>query len=378
MWPRTYNLENTLYFKNVRNQGRKVSGPYYEEIVMKTPKKVIEKISLPLMFVTFVMAVLVFAVSPVSAAPDLCGPGDFCDQDSDDLIRNHKKCEACSGEPDLDDDCDNNLPACDVVSSDGDIYTAELIIALKDIDGLDVASSGAFRFADGPIPVIIGRNPKDLGLVPRNDSNVVMWRPDAIWEACLYEKVEGVWIPDWSAVAFDQEIWDRMFEIGCPELEPKSHVKEDEGFEDKPIGSYIDHIISTADDWNFSEPGNYRLILRDIRLTAEDGVAWDVTMQLLAHGDDYDYIRGTGAWLPDESDPPDVHEFFLVKGKMWGREVSGGGPGGRKSCHQAYSGTDESMEGFSLCTMVEGTCANEADATMQIAICDAACFANIP
>ena len=34
---------------------------------MKTTKKVIEKISLPLMFVTFVMAVLMFAVSPVSA-----------------------------------------------------------------------------------------------------------------------------------------------------------------------------------------------------------------------------------------------------------------------------------------------------------------------
>jgi hypothetical protein len=54
---------------------------------MKTPRKVIEKISLPIMFVTFVMAVLMFAVSPVSAAPpSQCGdpttePGDFCDQD---------------------------------------------------------------------------------------------------------------------------------------------------------------------------------------------------------------------------------------------------------------------------------------------------------
>ena len=41
---------------------------------MKTPRKVMEKISLPLMFVTFVMAVLVFAVSPVSAAPP---PAEF-------------------------------------------------------------------------------------------------------------------------------------------------------------------------------------------------------------------------------------------------------------------------------------------------------------
>ena len=61
-------------FKNVSNQGRKVSGPCYEETVMKTPKKVIEKISLPLKFVTFVMAVLMFAVSPVSAAPDCDNP----------------------------------------------------------------------------------------------------------------------------------------------------------------------------------------------------------------------------------------------------------------------------------------------------------------
>ena len=169
-----------------------------------------------------------------------------------------------------------------------------------------------------------------------------------------------------------------MFAIGCPELEPKWHNKE-LGFEDKPIGSYIDHIVSTADDWNFSEPGNYRLILRDIRLTAEDGVAWDVTMQLLAHGDDYDYIRGTGDWLPDEIDPtygPDVHEFFLVKGKMWGREVSGGGPGGpggRKSCHKAPSGTDERMEGFFLwkpekCIVEEEAeaCEHEATSVMEI------------
>ncbi len=75
---------------------------------MKTPKKVIEKISLPLMFVTFVMAVLMFAVSPVSAAPGLCGLGDFCDQDEDTFFKNHKKCGVCGGETDCDDSNSNS------------------------------------------------------------------------------------------------------------------------------------------------------------------------------------------------------------------------------------------------------------------------------
>jgi hypothetical protein len=72
---------------------------------MKTPKKVIEKISLPLMFVTFVMAVLVFAVSPVSAAPSECSEV-FCDQDGDGVYKDHKRCRDCGyGTDDDDDDC---------------------------------------------------------------------------------------------------------------------------------------------------------------------------------------------------------------------------------------------------------------------------------
>jgi hypothetical protein len=128
---------------------------------------------------------------------------------------------------------------------------------------------------------------------------------------------------------------------------------------------YIDHILSTADDWDFSEPGNYRLILRDIRLTAVYGVEWDVTMQLIAH-DVHPWIRGTGDWLPDDGA---THLFYLTKGSMWGREV-GGGQGGRQSCHQADSGTDERIGGFFLWNPQacgnDQVCKDEATSVMEI------------
>jgi len=91
---------------------------------MKTPKKVIEKITLPLMFVMFVMAVLVFAVSPVSAAPDQCALV-FCDQDDDGFFRDHKKCpNACGGSIDCDDN--NELVPIPEACDSGDGGGAEL------------------------------------------------------------------------------------------------------------------------------------------------------------------------------------------------------------------------------------------------------------
>ena len=75
------------------------------------------------MFVTFVMAVLMFAVSPVSAAPD-CR-----DADGYGYYKFHHK--NCLGGDDLDDsdpcDPDPYADACDVVVSEGSItYTAQL------------------------------------------------------------------------------------------------------------------------------------------------------------------------------------------------------------------------------------------------------------
>jgi hypothetical protein len=76
---------------------------------MKTPKKVIEKISLPLMFVMSVVAVLMFAVSPVLAAPVTCDP-NFCDQDGDLYYRVHKRCPAnCVANKGI--DCDDSNPS---------------------------------------------------------------------------------------------------------------------------------------------------------------------------------------------------------------------------------------------------------------------------
>jgi hypothetical protein len=51
------------------------------------------------------MAVLVFAVSPVSAAPSECSEV-FCDQDGDGVYKDHKRCRDCGyGTDDDDDDC---------------------------------------------------------------------------------------------------------------------------------------------------------------------------------------------------------------------------------------------------------------------------------
>jgi hypothetical protein len=117
---------------------------------MKTPKKVIEKISLPLMFVTFVMAVLMFVVSPLSAQGGVCDAGNFCDRDSDGAIRVHKKCEAAEcGVPTDDDDNDCLVPdgtgqSCDLVINDGDIYPVYSV----------QLTGGPFQFGTDPDPLV--------------------------------------------------------------------------------------------------------------------------------------------------------------------------------------------------------------------------------
>ena len=112
---------------------------------MKTPKKVIEKISLALMFVMFVMAVLMFAVSPVSAAPVTCDP-NFCDQDGDDYYRVHKRCPADCGDSEG-IDCDDSNPsapadplACETPGSTPDPTTltpCEKYLCLASVDKWD-------------------------------------------------------------------------------------------------------------------------------------------------------------------------------------------------------------------------------------------------
>ena len=49
-------------------------------------------------------------VAPV-VAQDRCVAGAFCDRDSDGLIKQHKRCERCVGDPDCDDDDPTNV--CD-------------------------------------------------------------------------------------------------------------------------------------------------------------------------------------------------------------------------------------------------------------------------
>jgi len=277
------------------------------------------------MFVTFVMAVLMFAVSPLSAAPN-------CDSDGDEYFRDKGKgCDGVPFDPNDSDPCDPDpeADACDVVSSDGDMYTAKLL-------------SGAFIFVDGggvpiidPIEVISGGS-GDIGLVPLED-DVEMWRPTG---------------PDDQATRDLQATWDRMFYIGCPELGTSIGV---EGFK-------IMKIKSTYNDWSFEEPGNIRLILRDIRLKA-GGVDWDVTVQLIGKPNNDPYPDSH--WLPADGS---AHVFKLTRGTMFGREVSGG-PGGRESCHQGDSGTEERMVGFFLydpqaCTNQD--CRDDASSVMQI------------
>jgi len=313
---------------------------------MKTPKKVIEKISLPLMFVTFVMAVLMFAVNPVSAAPDLCQDPDkvFCDQDGDGYIRDHKKCpDYCwLSQDDDDDDCqtpDTTGNSCPVVSSEGDMYTAEL-------------TNGAFRFKSPQVHKVIPYDSRNLDLVSAaiEGGDARMSRPyngcndwqlgDPIlerigpnwehivgdstvhegWEDCTYVWSTGAWIPDSCAndpvCAADQETWDHLFSTGCPKLVQT------------PLGIdpwIVDEFVSSAYNWSWEKPGGRRLVLRNIHVEDYYGFNWEIRVQLIGEAND-----------------PEVPEFLpttgsikttLIKGRLEGRTLDHL-PGDRKSCAQ--------------------------------------------
>jgi len=263
-----------------------VVRPKSEETVMKTPKKVIEKISLPLMFVTFVMAVLVFAVSPVSAQ-DLCIGGNFCDRDDDTYIRDHKKCDGCEGIT----DCDDSNPdpdACDVVVSEGSItYTAQL--------------TGAFVF--GPDPI--------MAVYPDSKESVLL--DDTLLSMDIYDGS--------SAPPSGDETWDTVFDT-CPVL-----LGSVNGFE--------------ADDWYISKYGDVRVMFRDFLLpyVHEDGSVEDdgavITVQLVGNSFDSDVEN----FLPVPPFPPYVlpnlntakRTFKLTDFVIWGNTAHGvSGP--RRAC----------------------------------------------
>ena len=73
---------------------------------MKIFKKVIKKVPLPLMFVTFVLAVLMLAAGPLSAAPN-------CDSDGDTFIKDSKYCRnKYEGPYDCDDSTHSDTNDC--------------------------------------------------------------------------------------------------------------------------------------------------------------------------------------------------------------------------------------------------------------------------
>lgn len=149
---------------------------------MKICKQVIEKISIQLMLVTFVLAVLMFAVSPVSAARPAECDLNFCDRDGDGFFKDHKRCalSLCAVAIDC-DDSNPDIPeplACDSDDNPAD-FTAALV-------------SGAFRF--GAVDVTLNKKGNSYS----STKKLAMDRPD---------DVDSV----------DQFAWDAVF-AECPEL----------------------------------------------------------------------------------------------------------------------------------------------------------------
>jgi len=255
---------------------------------MKTPKKVIEKISLPLMFVTFVMAVLMFAVSPVSAAPNRCGV--FCDQDNDGYFKDHKRCPAdCDGNEGIDcDDSNDQIPeheACPGVVSEGSItYTAQL--------------TGAFVFGPDPI-VAVYPNSKESALL------------DDTPDTPLYMSIQ---LSDNLATT-----WDNLFNT-CPVLLATDSVND--------FFSY---------DWYISKYGGVRVMFRDFLLPYDhkDGPVVDgavITVQLIGDYFDSDVENFLPVPVPDPNGPDTAFRIFnLTKFVIWGNTAHGV-PGPRRAC----------------------------------------------
>ena len=186
-------------------------------------------------------------------------------------------------------------PSCDDVSSDGDVYTAELL-------------SGAFKFSDQLKIVIPGNRELDLTGV----EDAVMERPG---DTDL------------------QETWDDLFSTGCPELIMGGTGK-------------VLSFVSSAPNWTWEKPGWRRLVLRNIHLMDAENDEWEIRVQLIGKEDDPN--------VPEFLPTTGYIDTTLIRGRVNGRALSGGS-GGRKSC-QNLSGTkdtscqpgNDKMEGFCL------------------------------
>jgi len=270
---------------------------------MKTTKKVIEKISLQLMFVTFVVATMMFAVGPVSAAPKQCDES-FCDQDCDGLFKDHKRCAFVSCEVPIDND-DTAPNLCDSDPIDGAIYTAKL-------------TKGVFIFDSPDVPKVIPYDSGNLDLVSADDDqNAQMFRPS-----------------DTDGIA----TWDHLFSTGCPELVQTPPL-------DDPW--IVDSFVSSAYNWSWEKPGGRRLVLRNIHVEDFYGVEWEIRVQLIGKAND-----------------PDVPEFLpttgsikttLIKGRLEGRTLSHA-PGQRRSCAEKGDIIDTSCEDLGPSGKMEGFC----------------------
>jgi len=254
---------------------------------MNTPKKVTEKISLPLMFVTFVMAVLMFAVSPVSAAPP---PAEcdinFCDQDDDGFFRVHKKC-ACVGEIDCDDSVTDPTNTCDADPIDGgEVFTLTL-------------TDGPFQF--GPIEVFVNSK----GNLNSTGEVLNMTRPTDN-------------TPSTGNVLTPQEAWDAVFLL-CA----------------RPISASADtdSISVTPNNWGFGKNSdtNIHIDLQEIFLeeTTADGSVVRKEIQI--------HLRGVpgDSFLPVSTTSPEV--FILDYYTIWGKPWSGSG----RSWDTCHSSSDD-------------------------------------
>jgi hypothetical protein len=239
---------------------------------MKIPKKVIEKISPQLMFVSFVLAVLMFAVGPVSAAPPLaeCYKGSFCDQDSDEYIRAHKKCWECGGQgTDCDDSFTDPTNTCAGDPSDGgDKFT----VALTD---------GPFLF--DPIEVFVNSK----GNLKSTGGPIIIHPPGS---------------------GASQEAWDQVFR-DCVRI-----------IDDFPLSISVNHNqwgVGTNSDTDI------HIDLSEIFLQTSDET---VRKEIQIH------LRGDpgGRFLPDddpETTTPDMETFDLDGYTIWGKPLSGSGRG---------------------------------------------------